>query len=730
MTASSPLANFARRAAWALRLRGPAADDPRARALHALALMLLLVFTIHIGLAEINNPNKLLITALGVPTIFTPVTTLLLLRSGRVRAAGIVYLSGMWVAFTSILALNGGIHHVALAVYIALAVSAAWLFGYLAALYTAAVCLASTFTMAILETYVTGPWHYLPGTAFGIWMLVAESTLMGVVPVTLVLSSLRRALAQSQRAEAELKEHQQHLEQLVQQRTAELVEARDQAQAANQAKSIFLANMSHELRTPLNAILGFSTLVRHDPELPERSRGDLDIINRSGEHLLSLIDDVLDLAKIEAGRTVVEPSTFDLHDLLHDSVELMRSRAEEKGLSLLLQRSPLVPRRVRTDGVKLRQVIINLVGNAVKYTAQGSIVVRADANDGANKRLTTNGAEQQTLTLEVADTGIGIAPQDQERIFDPFVQAGRQDAQKGTGLGLAITRQFVELMGGSVSLQSKIGSGSVFRVELPVEEMGELAAVAPDVSSSRVIGIAPGQPGYRVLIVEDKAENWMVLKRILQGVGFEVRVAENGEQSIEVFSYWRPHFIWMDLRLPGMSGVEAARRIRAREGGSTVKIAAVTASGFESERAEVLAAGLDDYLRKPYRLEEIFECLSRHLGVRYRYAETPRFGRAPVAELSPESIAALPALLRTELRDAVTMLDLERISQAVAKVTEQDASLGSLLAQHAKRLECTRILNAIEEAAERETSDCRAATLKLAEHSYAASTQAGRNRRS
>jgi signal transduction histidine kinase/DNA-binding response OmpR family regulator len=671
-----------------MRLRGPAADDPTARTLHALALMVLLVFTIHDGLAEFYNPHKLLITVLAIPMIVTPATTLILLRRGAVRAAGIVYLVGIWVTFTSIIALNGGIHHVALAVYIALAVSAAWLFGYVAALWTAGISLGAALIMATLETWFLGPGHILPGTAFGIWMLLTESTLMGVVPVTLMLSSLRRALAQSRRAEAELKVHQHHLEDLVQQRTAELVEARDQAQAANQAKSAFLANMSHELRTPLNAILGFSTMLRDDSELPEKFQKDLDIVNRSGEHLLSLIDDVLDLAKIEAGRAVLEQTSFELHNLLRESVELMRSRAEEKDLALILHRSPQVPRMIRADAVKLRQVLINLIGNAVKYTVEGSVVVSADVIDGASGLM---------LTLEVADTGIGIGPEDQERIFEPFVQADNKGAQKGTGLGLAITRRFVALMGGSLSLESALGSGSVFRVELPVEEMQDSPVAVPERRHGRVVGLVPGQPEYRILIVEDKAENWMVLKRLLEGAGFQVRVVENGEQGVDLFSSWRPHFIWMDLRLPGINGVETTRRIRDREGGRDVKIAAVTASGFESERYEVLTSGLDDYVRKPYRQEEIFECLARHLGVRYRRAESPTQPQAaPSGVLRLEVVAALPAALRNELHYSLLTLDAKRISEVVEKVAEQDPSLGSVLASLSERFAYTPIFNALE----------------------------------
>ncbi|MFL6446960.1 MAG: ATP-binding protein [Bryobacteraceae bacterium] len=672
-----------------LRLRGDALRDPTAQTLHILMLLLLLVLAIHVGIAEFINPHKLLITLLGIPMIFTPVTALVLLRMNHIRAAGVVYLTGMWVAFTAIIALNGGIHHIALAVYIALAVSAAWLFGYSAALWTAGASALATLIMAILETENVGPVHLhsLPGTAFGVWMLMMESTLMGVVPVTLVLSSLRRALEQSQRDQAELKLHKQHLEELVQQRTAELVEARDQAETANQAKSAFLANMSHELRTPLNAILGFSKLVQGDPQLPERDRKDLDIVNRSGEHLLSLIDDVLDMAKIEADRVVVEKTSFDLHDVLCESVELMRPRAEEKGLRLVLRQSPLVPRFARTDARKLRQVLINLIGNAVKYTTEGGIVVSAEAQEAGN---------MLTLTLEVTDTGVGIAPEDQARIFDPFVQGGLQGRQKGTGLGLAITRAFVQFMGGSVGVESMPGEGSSFRIELPIERAEESAIVAPELRRKAVIGLEPGQPEYRILIVEDKTENWMLLERILQSVGFKVRVAGTGEESVNLFALWQPHFIWMDVRLPGISGVEAALRIREHDTGSKVKIAAVTSSAFFMERNAVLAAGLDDFLRKPYLVAEIFDCMARHLGVRYIYeAPSPTSDRDDPVNLAPEHLAALSPAVRVELEHAVISLDGDRIILLASQISEQSPSLGRALAQLAGISAYTPILQAL-----------------------------------
>jgi signal transduction histidine kinase/ligand-binding sensor domain-containing protein/CheY-like chemotaxis protein len=493
-----------------------------------------------------------------------------------------------------------------------------------------------------------------------------------------------------------LRQRELRLQTLVDRRTAELVEARNQAEQArneaeraNRAKSAFLANMSHELRTPLNAILGYSTLLREQSDSAQQ-RCDLDIIKRSGQHLLTLINEVLDFAKIEAGRVELDLAPCDVKVLVQDAADMMRVHAAEKDLALVLACSAEPPVYVRADAAKLREVLINLLGNAVKYTERGSVTLRFDV-------LPVQGGQQVLLRFEVEDTGIGIAPEDYGRIFEPFEQAARGWSQ-GTGLGLAITREFVNAMSGSIRLDSSPGRGSCFRVEIPVEqEAGPQAGSAPE--SERVPQLETGQPEFRILVVDDDLENRTLLERLLTKAGFPVRLAENGQQGVECFREWRPNFIWMDVRMPVMDGIQATQRIRALDGGKEVKIAAVTASGSDSQRSDVLAAGLDDYVTKPYRTAEIFACLARHLGIRYaRAEEAPVIPGAQPATLSPHAIAALPAALRAELREAMYSLHPEQISRTIEKVAKHDAVLGALLARLAASLAYTRILTAIVEA--------------------------------
>jgi signal transduction histidine kinase/CheY-like chemotaxis protein len=474
---------------------------------------------------------------------------------------------------------------------------------------------------------------------------------------------------------------------------------KEKAEAANLAKSKFLASMSHELRTPLNAILGFSSLMRNDAGLSAEQHKTLDIINRSGEHLLNLINDVLDMAKVEAGRLSVENTLLDLGEMVRDITDLLRVRAEEKGLQLLLDQSTDFPRFVRADGAKLRQVLINLVGNAVKFTERGGVTLRLNVRPADDpKRL--------LLIVEVEDSGAGIAAEDQALIFDPFIQANNPTLQKGTGLGLAIARTYVELMGGRISVESTPGKGSIFRVEVQTERAEESEVSTAAIKRGRIVSLAPGQPEYRILIVEDQMENWLLLRRLLEGVGFQVRVAGNGADGVEMFQTWRPHLIWMDIRMPIMDGLEATQRIRTLDGGRDVKIAALTASVFKEERDNVIAAGMDDFIRKPYRSEEIFGCLARQLDVRFVYEEVPAATATgePTAVLSPEALATLPKKLRGELTAALVSLDAALIGEIIRRISEPDTALGNALAQHAGQFRYTTILRALQ-AVEKQTDE-------------------------
>ncbi len=497
-------------------------------------------------------------------------------------------------------------------------------------------------------------------------------------------------LAERTRAEEALRSHKEHLEEVVLQRTDELRLARDAAETANKAKSAFLATMSHELRTPLNAILGFSQMLRQESDLSTTQREDLEIINHSGEHLLKLINDVLEIAKIEAGKMQLEISAFDLHGLVRDVTDMMRARAQQKGLRLLLDQASEFPRYIRGDEARLRQVLINLVGNAVKFTDEGGVTVRLGVRSNAH----------QHLRIEVEDSGPGISEADRKRLFTPFTQLSEGTARGGTGLGLSIVHQFVELMGGTIEVESTPGKGSLFRIELPLEaaDANDVLA-ATDATFTEVTGLAPGQPHYRILIAEDQRDNQLLLAKLMADLGLDAKTVDNGEECVRVFQQWHPDLIWMDRRMPVMDGVEAARQIRRLPGGDKVKIVAVTASVFKEQQAELHAAGIDDHVRKPYRFSEIYDSLAQQLGIQFTYRPgAPSSAQQPVP-LSPQQLATLTDEMRNALQAALESLDRERIAAAIRRIENLDAELGRTLSLLVDQFDYPTILDALHAVA-------------------------------
>lgn len=474
-----------------------------------------------------------------------------------------------------------------------------------------------------------------------------------------------------------------------------LEQSAEQAAIASRAKSQFLAKMSHELRTPLNAILGFTQLLNRSETMPSEFQEHLRIISRSGEHLLTLINDVLEMSKIEAGQLQLTENCFDLHQLIQSIRDMLALKALEKGIDLKIEQDNSVPRYVYGDESKLRQILLNLLSNGIKFTTTGSVTLRLQALTGRlcnvnsvdlMQRGSSNSIYEPkpiiTLHLEVEDTGCGIAQSELENVFEAFIQTERGRHAQGTGLGLSISRQFARLMGGDITVQSTLNEESTFICEVLLSLVSSVDIIAPQTTRA-VVGLEPGQPTYRILVAEDFRENRQLLVTLLESVGFEVCAAENGNEAIALWSQWHPHLILMDIQMPVMDGYETTRQIRERKSGKDVVIIALTAYAFEEDYTTSIQAGCNDHITKPFLETVLFNKIAHYLGVRYRYSEEALSGSDKQSffqkSLTAKDLQAMSPEWIIQAHQAALDLNDAKLYNLIAQISSQDQVFANIL---------------------------------------------------
>lgn len=446
-------------------------------------------------------------------------------------------------------------------------------------------------------------------------------------------------------------------------------QARKESERANKSKSMFLAKMSHELRTPLNSILGFSEIIERDQTLSESVKRNINIINKSGIHLLSIINDVLDMSKIESGEIVIKNTPFNIKNVIAEIIDMLNDRINSQGLEFKYHIAADLPTTLITDEAKIRQIIINVLGNSIKFTKEGYIRLDLDWSPPEKSD------DIMILHIKVEDTGIGIENNKLAQLFLPFRQVSNHNDIKGTGLGLSICHEFINLMDGNINVTSKSKHGTQVVINIPVEYQDQIMLLDRDSDKQPkfVTGITADTGSYRILNVDDNRDNLEYLSQILAPLDFEIKSALNGKEALEIIEDWPPDLIWMDWDMPVMDGITATEKIRKLPVGNQIKIIALTANAFNDQKDYILNSGFDDLIIKPFKPEDIYEAMSRELDIEYNYARLEPL--EPKAALAPEQFANLPDNLQAALRDAILELDIDRLHSLREEIDKHNSML-------------------------------------------------------